>query len=64
MPQIDYSRIPYKEKRSTGEKVKENAFYMPKYEEDPSWYAGYDAMDFFGLEFIYGYYEKTEEENI
>ena len=63
MSLIDYSRIPYKEKRSTGERVEENAFYMPKYEEDPSWYAGYDAVDFFGLEFIHGYYKEIEEEN-
>lgn len=59
MSLIDYSRIPYKEKRSTGERVEENAFYMPKYEEDPSWYAG----DYFWLEFVHDYYEEIEEEN-
>ena len=49
-PQIDYTKIPYKEKRSVGECIKSNSFYMPKYEENSDWYYGYDAMDFFGLE--------------
>lgn len=69
MYQIDYSKIPYKEKRSTGEQVKENSFYMPKYEEDSDWYYGYDAMDFFGLEYKNGYefdtlnYRRESREN-
>jgi len=50
IPKIDYSKIPFKERRSTGEKVKRNAFYMPRVEEDPGLYYGYDANDFFGLE--------------
>lgn len=50
MPNIDYSKIYYKEKKSTGERVGENAFYMPKYEEDRQWYYGYSANDFFGME--------------
>lgn len=50
IPKIDYSKIPFKERRSTGEKVKKNAFYMPRVEEDPGLYYGYDAIDFFGLE--------------
>lgn len=29
MAYLDYSLIPYKEKRSTGERVLRNAFYMP-----------------------------------
>ena len=49
MPQIDYSKIPFKEKRSTGEHVECNAFYMPKHPE-PDCYAGYSASDYFGLE--------------
>ena len=50
MPLINYDRIPFHEKKSTGERVIENAFYMPKYEEDRSWYYGYSANDFFGME--------------
>lgn len=46
---INYDRIPYAEKRSTGEHVVENAFYMPKSGEDSVWYSGYDANDFFGM---------------
>ena len=50
-PKIDYSKTQFfKEKRSTGERVEKNAFYMPKVKEDPRWYDGYDAADFFGLE--------------
>ena len=49
-PKIDYSKIPFKEKRSTGERVEKNAFYMPKAGDDSMWYDGYDAADFFGLE--------------
>lgn len=49
-PEIDYSKIPFKEKRSTGERVENNAFYMPKAGDDSMWYDGYDAADFFGLE--------------
>ena len=49
MPTINYDRIPYVEKRSTGERVIENAFYMPKAGEDSAWYSGYDAKDFFGM---------------
>lgn len=47
MPDIDYSRIPYKEKR-THERCEKNAFYMPKCGEDSEWYTEYDANDFFG----------------
>ena len=50
MPLINYDRIPFHEKKSTGERVIENAFYMPKYEEDRQWYYGYSANDFFGME--------------
>ncbi len=50
MPLIDYEKIPFKEKRSTGEHVLENAFYLPKTREESSWYSGYSANDFFGLE--------------
>jgi hypothetical protein len=57
MPQIDYSKIPYKEKRSTGEHVKSNAFYMPKVPE-PDSYEGYEAIDFFGLEFVHYEFDK------
>ena len=60
MPQIDYSKIPYKEKRSTGERVEENAFYMPKHPE-PDCYVGYEAVDYFGLEFVYDYEEEDNE---
>ena len=28
MPNIDYSKIPYDEQRSTGERVGKNAFYL------------------------------------
>ena len=45
-----YEEHPYKERRSTGERVEKNAFYMPKVKEDPTWYNGYSASDFFGLE--------------
>lgn len=58
MTKIDYSKIPYKEKRSTGEHVKSNAFYMPKVPE-PDSYEGYEAIDFFGLEFVH--YEFDED---
>ncbi len=47
---IKYSDIPFKEKRSTGERVEKNAFYMPKVKEDPRWYDGYSTTDSFGLE--------------
>lgn len=51
MAYLDYSLIPYKEKRSTGERVLRNAFYMP----DPklhksSLYSGDYPDDFSGLE--------------
>ncbi len=46
MPDIDYSRIPYKEER-THERCEKNAFYMPKCGEDSEWYTGYDSNDFF-----------------
>ena len=59
MTKIDYSKIPYKEKRSTGEHVESNAFYMPKVPE-PDSYEGYEAIDFFGLEFVH-YYEAEED---
>ena len=59
MVQIDYSKTPYKEKRSTGEYVESNAFYMPKVPE-PDCYEGYEAIDFFGLEFVH-YYEAEED---
>lgn len=59
MPQIDYSKIPFKEKRSTGEHVEENAFYMPKVPE-PDYYAGYEAVDYFGMEFVHDYEEGEE----
>ena len=49
MPYIDYNKIPYEEKRSTGEHVKKGAFYMPMYEENEGLYDGYDAVDLFGL---------------
>lgn len=55
MPDIDYSKIYYKEKKSSGERVGENAFYMPKYEEDCEWYSGYS----FGLEFSYVEFVKN-----
>lgn len=58
MTKIDYSKIPYKEKRSTGEHVKSNAFYMPKVPE-PDSYERYEAIDFFGLEFVH--YEFDED---
>ena len=61
MSNIDYSKIPYKEKRSAGERVGENAFYMPKYEEDPEWYSGYSAIDFFGLEFSHVEFVENDE---
>ncbi len=57
MPQIDYSKIPYKEKRSTSEHVKSNAFYMPKVPE-PDSYEGYEVIDFFGLEFVHYEFDK------
>ena len=59
MSKIDYSKIPYKEKRSTGEHVKSNAFYMPKVPESDC-YEGYKVIDFFGLEFVH-YYEAEED---
>ncbi len=60
---IDYNKIPFKEKRSTGEHIKKNAFYIPEYEEDPNWHDGYDATDFFGLTFIHSRYEE-EGDNV
>ena len=49
MPKIDYSKIYYKEKKSTGERVGENSFYMPKYPDDPDKLFSYREMDLFGL---------------
>ena len=49
MPNIDYSKIYYKEKKSTGERVGENAFYMPKYPDEPDELFSYKVMDLFGL---------------
>lgn len=49
IPYIDYDKIPYEEKRSTGEHVKKGAFYMSKCEEDDGQYDGYDAVDLFRL---------------
>jgi len=51
MTLIDYSKIPFTERRSTGEYIKENSFYMPRCEENPD---GYDSMDFFGLMYKHG----------
>jgi hypothetical protein len=50
MPNIDYSKIYYKEKKSTGERVGENAFYMSKYPDEPDELFSYKVMDLFGLE--------------
>jgi len=50
MPNIDYSKIYYKEKKSTGKRVGENAFYMPKYPDEPDELFSYKVMDLFGLE--------------
>lgn len=50
MPNIDYSKIYYKEKKSIGERVGENAFYMPKYPDEPDELFSYKVMDLFGLE--------------
>lgn len=49
---LNYDLIPYKEKRSTGERVVRNAFYMPdpSEHENPNLYKGYYTDDFFGLE--------------
>ena len=49
MPNINYSKIPYKEKKSTGERVGENAFYMPKYPDESDELFSYKVMDLFGL---------------
>lgn len=57
MPNIDCDKIYYKEKKSTGERVGENAFYMPKYEEDPERYSGYS----FGLEFLHVEFVENDE---
>lgn len=57
MPRINYDRIPYVEKRSTGEHVESNAFYMPKIKE-PEWYPGYETVDYFALGFVHDYFKE------
>ena len=47
---IDYSKIEFTERISSGEHVGENSFYMPKFENDDDQYYGYPASDFFGME--------------
>ena len=37
-------------KKSTGERVGKNAFYMPKYTDEPDELFSYKVMDLFGLE--------------
>lgn len=51
MPKIDYSDMPYDPERSTGEKVRRNAFYLPdkRYVESPEIYRGYFTLDTTGL---------------
>ena len=51
MRYINYDLIPYEEKRSTGEQVVRNAFYMPdsNAQESKELYRGYSANDMSGL---------------
>ncbi len=49
MPKIDYSRIPYKEKRSTGEKIVRNAFYMADEDLSLDLYQNFFSYDFSDL---------------
>ncbi len=53
MPKIDYSDMPYDPERSTGEKVRRNAFYLPEesYKESSDIYRGYFTIDTAGLTF-------------
>ena len=51
MPKIDYSRIPYKEKRSTGEHVIRNAFYMAEKRQSSTSHEKYFACDYSDLSF-------------
>lgn len=59
---IDYTKIPFREKRSTGEHVIKNSFYLPRTENNEFTRKSYSDLDFFGIDF-FGLEMREENDN-